>query len=86
MTSLARLQAGQEVRRIEPIDVSPILQQLCEGIRPLAQQRRLFLRCDGPPGYAVDGDAVKIRRIAQNLHAQCRQVYPQRRRHGELGR
>jgi signal transduction histidine kinase len=67
VTSLARLQAGREVRQIEPLDVTPILQQLCEGIRPLAQQRRLFLRSDGPPGFAADGDAVKIRRIAQNL-------------------
>jgi signal transduction histidine kinase len=67
VTSLARLQAGREHRRIEPIDVTPIMLQLCEGIRPLAQQRHLFLRCDGPPGFAVDGDPVKIRRIAQNL-------------------
>jgi signal transduction histidine kinase len=67
VTSLARLQAGQELRRIEPLDVSPIMQQLCEGIRPLAQQHHLFLRCDGPPGFATEGDAIKIRRIAQNL-------------------
>ena len=67
VTSLARLQAGSEHRRIEPIDVAPILQQLCEGIRPLAQQRRLFLRCEGPAGFAADGDPIKIRRIAQNL-------------------
>lgn len=67
VTSLARLQAGREHRRIEPIDVTPIMLQLCEGIRPLAQQRHLFLRCDGPPGFAADGDPVKIRRIAQNL-------------------
>jgi signal transduction histidine kinase len=67
VTSLARLQAGQEQRRIEPTDVSPIMQQLCEGIRPLAQQHHLFLRCDGPPGFATDGDPIKIRRIAQNL-------------------
>jgi signal transduction histidine kinase len=43
------------------------MQQLCEGIRPLAQQHHLFLRCDGPPGFATDGDPIKIRRIAQNL-------------------
>jgi signal transduction histidine kinase len=67
VTSLARLQAGREQRNIEPLDVTAIMQQLCEGIRPLAQQRRLFLRCEGPPGLAADGDAVKIRRIAQNL-------------------
>jgi signal transduction histidine kinase len=67
VTSLARLQAGAEHRRIEPLDLTSIMQQLCEGIRPLAQQNRLFLRCEGPAGFAADGDAVKIRRIAQNL-------------------
>jgi len=67
VTSLARLQAGREQRQVEPLDISPIVHDLCEGIRPLAQQRHLFLRCDGPAGFAADGDAVKIRRIAQNL-------------------
>jgi signal transduction histidine kinase len=67
VTSLARLQAGREERRIEAIDVSTIMQQLCEGIQPLAQQRRLFLHCQGPAGFAADGDAIKLRRIAQNL-------------------
>jgi signal transduction histidine kinase len=67
VTSLARLQAGREQRQVEPLDISPLILQLCEGVRPLAQQRRLFLRCEGPAGFAVDGDEVKIRRIAQNL-------------------
>jgi signal transduction histidine kinase len=67
VTSLARLQAGREVRQIEPLDVTPILQSLCESIRPVALQRGLYLKCEGPAGLAADGDAVKIRRIAQNL-------------------
>jgi signal transduction histidine kinase len=67
VTGLARLQAGREERHVAALDVTPLLQQLCEGIRPLAQQRRLFLRCEGPTGFAADGDAIKIRRIAQNL-------------------
>lgn len=67
VTSLARLQAGREQRQIEPLDIALLLQQLCEGILPLAQQRRLFLRGEGPEGFAADGDQVKIRRIAQNL-------------------
>jgi signal transduction histidine kinase len=67
VTDLARLQAGREVRNINLIDVSQILVQLCEGIRPLAQQQHLFIRTEGPQGFAVDGDEVKIRRIAQNL-------------------
>jgi signal transduction histidine kinase len=67
VTSLARLQAGREKRQIEPLDVTTILEPLCEGIEPLAQQRGLTLKCEGPAGLGVDGDAVKIRRIAQNL-------------------
>jgi signal transduction histidine kinase len=67
VTELARLQAGSEQRRIALVDVSTLLQQLCEGIRAVAQERRLFLRCSGPDGFAVEGDEVKIRRIAQNL-------------------
>jgi signal transduction histidine kinase len=67
VTSLARLQAGREVRQIEPLDVTPLLQSLCESIRPVALQRGLYLKCEGPAGLAAHGDAVKIRRIAQNL-------------------
>jgi signal transduction histidine kinase len=67
VTSLARLQAGRETRHIEPLDVTSILQPLCEGIEPLARQRGLALRGEGPVGLAAEGDAVKIRRIAQNL-------------------
>ena len=67
VTSLARLQAGCEKREIEPIDVTAILESLCDGVRPLAEQRNLYLHCSGPPGLGVEGDEVKIRRIAQNL-------------------
>ena len=67
VTSLARLQAGRETRQLEAIDVTAILTPLCEDIRSLAEQRNLYLKCAGPEGLAVDGDAVKIRRIAQNL-------------------
>jgi signal transduction histidine kinase len=67
VTSLARLQAGRETRQIEPLDASLIVQSLCEGIRPIAAERGLFLKFEGPPGFAADGDAVKIRRIGQNL-------------------
>ncbi len=67
VTELARLQAGSEQRNVGLVDVSSLLQQLCEGIRSAAQERRLFLHCSGPEGFAVEGDEVKIRRIAQNL-------------------
>jgi signal transduction histidine kinase len=67
VTSLARLQAGRELRRIQPLDITPLLQQLCDGIAEGARQKNLYLRAEGPPGFSVDGDGVKIARIAQNL-------------------
>ncbi len=67
VTELARLQAGREVRRVESMDVTPLLHELCEGIRPVAADKKLFLQCDGPAGLGVRGDSVKLRRIAQNL-------------------
>jgi signal transduction histidine kinase len=67
ITDLARLEAGREARQVEPFDATTILQPLCEGIRPLAEQRGLQLFSQGPAGLAVDGDPVKVRRIAQNL-------------------
>jgi signal transduction histidine kinase len=67
VTSLARLQAGRESRQLEVTDVTAILTPLCEDIRPLAEQRGLYLKCAGPEVLEVHGDAVKIRRIAQNL-------------------
>jgi len=67
VTSLARLQAGQEQRQLGPVDVARLLQELCEGLRALADQRHLFLRSSGPTPFVVEADATKIRRIAQNL-------------------
>ncbi len=67
VTSLARLQAGKEQRLLARVDVGALLAELCDGMRPLAQQRHLFLHCEGAAALVVEGDAVKIRRIAQNL-------------------
>ena len=67
VTELARLQAGREVRRVQYMDVTPLLNELCEGIRPVASDKKLFLHCEGPAGLGVQGDSVKLRRIAQNL-------------------
>jgi signal transduction histidine kinase len=67
VTNLARLQAGRETRQIDTVDASNIFRTLCEDIRPLATQRGLELIDEGPAGFAVQGDSVKLRRIAQNL-------------------
>ena len=63
----ARLEAGQERRNIAHFDVASLLKDFCDGARPLAAERNLFLVAKGPMPLMIDGDAAKIQRIVQNL-------------------
>lgn len=67
LTDLARLEAGQEHRNVSPFVVSTVLQGLCGNFQEMAAQRGLFLNTEGPPDLNVEGDAIKVARIAQNL-------------------
>jgi signal transduction histidine kinase len=67
LMDLARLEAGQEYRRLRRFDVADMLYEFCESMRPLAAERNLFLKAQGPGSLPVVGDSVKILRIAQNL-------------------
>ena len=67
VTVLARLQAGQEERRVAPFDAAEVLRRLCDAVRPLADAKKLSLQATGPDALNVEGDAIKVRRIAQNL-------------------
>src|SRR6185312_7446768 len=52
LVELARLEAGQSQLKIERFD---------------AAERNLFLKCKGPRSLPVEGDQLKLQRIAQNL-------------------
>ena len=67
VTDLARLHAGLEQRRVAAFDAAELLRRLCDDVRPLAEAQGLALTLSGPETLAVEGDMVKVRRIAQNL-------------------
>jgi signal transduction histidine kinase len=67
LLSLARLEAGRERRKEEPFDAAFHLRELCATLEPLARGRGLYLRAEGPETLPVEGDAVKVQRIVQNL-------------------
>ena len=67
VTELARLQAGQEAKRVAPFDAGELLHRLGDDVRPLTGDKKLSLDVQGPRPLRVQGDAVKVRRIAQNL-------------------
>jgi signal transduction histidine kinase len=67
LIDLARIDAGQDRLALETFDVSATLRHLCESLRALANERNLFLRVIGPSTLEVQGDRIKIVRVAQNL-------------------
>ena len=68
VTTLSRLQAGVEKLKVEQFQPGVLIQSLCDGLQAMAEQRGLYLRTVEPAhGMKVQGDAVKVRRLAQNL-------------------
>jgi signal transduction histidine kinase len=67
LMNLARLEAGHERRDVRVFDAAQVLAGLCATTRPMAQERGLFLKAEGPANLPVQGDPTKVRRIAQNL-------------------
>lgn len=67
LVELARLEAGQDPRKIEPFDAAQRLREFCEIMRPMAAEMNLFLKYEGPEQLPVEGDVLKLQRIVQNL-------------------
>ena len=67
VTDLSRLHAGHERLEIDSFDAAAVLRELCENLEGEASSRGLYLHGEGASALHVNGDAVKVRRIAQNL-------------------
>ena len=65
--NLARLQAGHEQLEVKAFDAARLLRELCDELQAQAHERSLYLESSGPDSLVVEGDAVKTRRVAQNL-------------------
>jgi signal transduction histidine kinase len=67
LIELTRLEAGREHRDVADFSVVELIRDLADSLQPLAAQRGLFLKVQTPAALLAQGDAVKVRRIAQNL-------------------
>jgi len=63
----SRLESGEEKLEIVTFDAGEMLTELCEGSISVARDKKLSLQYAGPASLVVEGDTVKVRRIAQNL-------------------
>ncbi|MFD2574140.1 sensor histidine kinase [Spirosoma soli] len=67
LMDLARLEAGQEVLTIQGLDAGQLLTNLVASYQPLARERGLSLKAEGPASLPVECDPVHLQRIVQNL-------------------
>lgn len=67
LMDLARLEAGQESLNIQAVDAGQLLREVVAGYQPLAAERGLLLKADGPASLPVECDPVQLQRIMQNL-------------------
>ncbi|GAB3928454.1 sensor histidine kinase [Larkinella terrae] len=67
LMDLSRLEAGQEPVTIQTFDASQHLNKLVDSYQPLAIERGLVLKADGPSDLQVQSDPLQLQRIVQNL-------------------
>jgi signal transduction histidine kinase len=67
LMDLARLEAGQEALHIQPLDAGQLLTNLVASYQPLATERGLLLKAEGPASLPVACDPLQLQRIIQNL-------------------
>jgi signal transduction histidine kinase len=67
LMDLARIDAGHDRLSLQNFDAAVTLRDLCESLRAVASERNLFLRVVGPSTLPVQGDRIKVLRVAQNL-------------------
>jgi signal transduction histidine kinase len=67
LMDLARIDAGHDRLSLQNFDAAVTLRDLCESLRAVASERNLFLRVIGPSTLPVQGDRIKVLRVAQNL-------------------
>ncbi|GAB3883199.1 PAS domain-containing protein [Spirosoma agri] len=67
LMDFSRLEADQEQRQILPFNVTELLIDLVERVRPIADEQGLWLHLEADEPITAEGDPVKVRRIAQNL-------------------
>ena len=67
LMALARLEAGQEIRKLAEFDAAVLLTELGGHHQAFARAGNLFLEISGPAPLVIEGDAEKVRRLAKNL-------------------
>jgi len=67
LLTLAEADAGTEILKRKPVQLSPLLQELLEEMSPLAEESQLRIECRSLPDLHVLADELWIRRALLNV-------------------
>jgi two-component system phosphate regulon sensor histidine kinase PhoR len=68
LLSLSRIELSAHVRPSDPVDLTPLLRQLVDGLEPLAHERGVTVSVDIPElPVVVPGDRDELLRLFENL-------------------
>lgn len=67
LMDLARLEAGQETISSQAFNAGELMHSFVASFQPLAQEKGLVLKADGPTELMVETDPIQVQRIVQNL-------------------
>lgn len=82
MLTLARSDAGQPDLALEPVDLAQLVREVCDKVRPLAENKQQELVVSGAqPGVAeIRGDRSRLRRLIWTLLDNAVKYTPERGR------
>lgn len=67
LLNFSRLEAGKQRVAFAPFDAAELLRRLSENVRPLVEGKGLHLELSGEESLPVEGDALSVLRMAQNV-------------------
>ncbi len=67
MLDITEAEAGVNGTQAEKFDLTALIRKLCELFRPVAEQKKVFLKTDLPDALWLTSDRKKMQRIVTNL-------------------
>ncbi|MFW5857018.1 MAG: ATP-binding protein [Planctomycetota bacterium] len=67
LLDLTRIESGEKVREVGPVDLRPILDRALETAAPAAEERGIAVHLDAPDAIPMTGDAGELEIVFNNL-------------------
>ena len=67
LLAISRLEAGEALKQPERLDIAELARSTADQMRLLAEEKHIFLHCDGAALVEVNADPVRLKQVVVNL-------------------